>query len=389
MNARADSGSGPLRWNIITGEYPPHSGGVGDYTRLVARGLAEAGDEVRVWAPEAPGPSPLDPGVQLRRLPGHFGSRALALLHRELTRERQPYRLLVQYVPHMYGWNAMNVLFSGWLGWGCPVRPWVMFHEVAFPVAWRQPLRHNFLGLVHRWMARTVVGSAERIFLSVPWWMRLLGRRATAGQKAAWLPVPSNVPTEADAPAVAGVRARYAPAGGARLIGHFGTFPPLVAEPLRGALGALLARNSRRAALLIGPGGKAVAEQLGSGAAGLAGRVFATGPLPADGVAAHLAACDLLVQPFPDGASSRRGSLMAGIGLGLPVVTTHGPATEPVWAAEGLVASVPAGDAAALKDTAEGLLADGPARADLARRARAGYDAHFSLRHTLAALRQT
>jgi len=40
------------RWAILTGEYPPQPGGVSDYTRLVAEGLAVGGDEVHVWAPE-------------------------------------------------------------------------------------------------------------------------------------------------------------------------------------------------------------------------------------------------------------------------------------------------------------------------------------------------
>ncbi len=41
----------PIDWQIVTGEYPPQPGGVSDYTRLVARGLAGAGDRVEVWAP--------------------------------------------------------------------------------------------------------------------------------------------------------------------------------------------------------------------------------------------------------------------------------------------------------------------------------------------------
>jgi hypothetical protein len=38
-----------LTWAILTGEYPPQAGGVSDYTRLVARGLAECGDRVHDW----------------------------------------------------------------------------------------------------------------------------------------------------------------------------------------------------------------------------------------------------------------------------------------------------------------------------------------------------
>ena len=43
------------RWHLLTPEYPPACGGVGDYTALVAAALAEAGDEVHVWYPAPPG----------------------------------------------------------------------------------------------------------------------------------------------------------------------------------------------------------------------------------------------------------------------------------------------------------------------------------------------
>src|SRR5258706_15654719 len=76
------------RWVLITGEYPPEPGGVSDYSRLVARGLAAAGDEVHVWAPAAsqslPGPS--EPGVAVHRLPGKFRRRGLENLDPSLNR---------------------------------------------------------------------------------------------------------------------------------------------------------------------------------------------------------------------------------------------------------------------------------------------------------------
>ena len=51
------------RWVILTGEYPPQSGGVSDYTRLVVEGLAAVGDEVAVYAPpQGIGPDSAPPG---------------------------------------------------------------------------------------------------------------------------------------------------------------------------------------------------------------------------------------------------------------------------------------------------------------------------------------
>src|SRR5258708_5169355 len=199
------------RWVILTGEYPPQLGGVSDYTRLLARGLAHAGDGVCVWAPPTVGPILADAGVEVRRLPDRYGPQALYCLDAALRREPRNFRLLIQYVPHMYGWKAMNVPFCAWLRWGCPVRPWVMFHEVAYPVAAGQRLRHNLLGVVNRWMANTVARAAEKIFVAVPSWSRLLRRIAPQHNPAVWLPVPSNVPTTADPAPEAAVRPRLGP----------------------------------------------------------------------------------------------------------------------------------------------------------------------------------
>ena len=38
-------------WHIIAPEYPPNTGGVGDYSKQLAINLRSAGDEVHVWCP--------------------------------------------------------------------------------------------------------------------------------------------------------------------------------------------------------------------------------------------------------------------------------------------------------------------------------------------------
>ena len=50
-------------WHVITGEYPPQRGGIGDYTELLAAGLAAEGHAVSVWCPECEGESPRREGV--------------------------------------------------------------------------------------------------------------------------------------------------------------------------------------------------------------------------------------------------------------------------------------------------------------------------------------
>jgi len=93
----------PKTWAIVTGEYPPQRGGVADYTRLVARGLAAAGDQVHVWTSPCAAKTPEDPGIRVHRLPDRFGLRGLLRLDTQLRRFLNPDRVLVQYVPHAFG----------------------------------------------------------------------------------------------------------------------------------------------------------------------------------------------------------------------------------------------------------------------------------------------
>jgi glycosyltransferase involved in cell wall biosynthesis len=57
---------------------------------------------------------------------------------------------------------------------------------------------------------------------------------------------------------------------------------------------------------------------------GLADLVATTGRLPPAELSAALLACDVIALPYRDGASLRRGTLMAAIAHGLPIVSTRG-----------------------------------------------------------------
>jgi len=147
-----------VNWHIITGEYPPQHGGVSDYTRQIARGLADLGDAVHVWAPPVDGanPSPAgDRGVTIHRLPNRFGLSGLRYLTREIDRLPGPKRFLVQYVPHAFGWKAANLPFCFWIRSRRRESIWVMFHEVAYPFDRDQTPLRNALAVLNRMMATT------------------------------------------------------------------------------------------------------------------------------------------------------------------------------------------------------------------------------------------
>jgi glycosyltransferase involved in cell wall biosynthesis len=371
-------------WHVLTGEYPPQLGGVSDYTRLVGQGLAAAGDRVTVWCPPCADAGESDGPVRVRRLPDHFGPRSLAVLGRGLPARERAARLLVQYVPHAYGFKAMNVPFCWWLLRQRRLPAWVMFHEVAFPLQWGQPPAHSVVGLVTHLMAWLVRRSAARCFVSAPAWAGRLGRIAPGGAPVEWLPVPSTLPDEVSAKDVAAARARLG-AGGA-VVGHFGTFGGAIASLLWEALPPLLRPDGRRV-LLVGRRSDEFARRFGQAHPSLAGRLTATGGLSPHDAAAHLAACDVLLQPYPDGATARRTSLMAGLALGKAVVTTAGPLTEPLWVESGAVLHAPPGDPGDLVRRVEDVLNDAALCDCLGRKARALYRERFSLPSVIATLR--
>ncbi|MEO7649705.1 MAG: glycosyltransferase [Bryobacteraceae bacterium] len=361
-----------MRWALITGEYPPQFGGVSDHTASLAQRLADAGDEVHVWA------------VGSRKPAADVVGRAAVTVHctgqSGLDRGLDatvPERILVQYVPHAFGWKAMNVPFCRLIARRREHLS-ILFHEVAFPREASQPLRHRLLAAVNRVMARTLIDAADRVYISTPAWQPRLDRIAGRHVPAVWLPTPSNLPTAVRAGDAAALRKRLDATGEARLIGHFGTFGSLLMPLLESIFVSLLASDPRVKIILTGRG----SAEFAAGRSGF----HASGGVPAGEAALYLAACDLIVQPYPDGVTSRRGSIMASLALGLPVITNRGPATEPVWEES---------EAVALAHTAEEfgaractLLADATARAALARRGASLYQDRFAIEHTIRALRQ-
>jgi glycosyltransferase involved in cell wall biosynthesis len=375
-----------LAWHLITGEYPPQNGGVSDYTRILARELAGAGDRVEVWAPFSSAPDSNEEGVAVHRLPGRFGPRALVALDAALSRNHG--RILVQYVPHGFGFKAMNFPFVFWLyARRRRLDISVMFHEVAFPMGWSRPLRHNLLGASHRVMAATLARSARRVFVATDSWERQLHRWLPQECPIVCLPVVSNVPVIDDREAIAGVRRRYQ-AGARPIIGHFGTCSGGIAALLDEVVPSILDQVSGASMLLIGRGGAGYHDRLLGRCPRFEDRLHAVGGLSERDASVHISACDLMLQPYPDGITTRRGSAMAPLSHGVAVATTAGHLTESLWAASESVAISPVSEPATLASIAAGLLNDEAARLRFGMAGRKLYEDRFHIRHTIEALRR-
>lgn len=387
-------------WHIITSEYPPQTGGVSDYTQLVAQGLAEAGDEVHVWCPSAaaiPGNAIVAAagrgdaaGVSVHRELGRFTPADLRRAGNLLDQFPAPRRLLVQWVPHGYGFRSMNLPFCLWL-WYRAIRRHdvveVMVHEPYLTFgegSWKQ----NGVAMVHRLMTMVLLNAARRVWMSIPAWEARLRPYALGRELPfCWLPVASNIAVVNDPDGVKAIRARYLATAG-QLVGHFGAYDVNGKELLLQSVLPLLRDNKGCSMLLLGHGSEVMRDELIQRQPELSDRLHGTGTLAAGDLSLHLSACDLLLEPYIDGVSSRRTSVMVGLVHGVPIVTTSGRLTEPLWAASDAVALVPAGDIAALVKTTEQLLSDTSSRRRMSAAARELYAARFDLKRTILTLRE-
>ncbi len=375
-------------WTILTCEYPPLCGGVGDYTAQVAAALAAAGDEVTVFTPSRSSAPVSHPGVTVVVLPDTYGAASRRVVDRWLHDRNTT--VLVEYVPTAFGLKGANLPWCRWLRDrsrqpGAVTR--VMFHEPYFQYGW-QPLHQTPLSILQRQMARILLSVGDTTYLSTESWRSQLSGYAPDGDKRPFvtLPIPSTIPGTGRAAAAEKRRSLLASPSDL-LVGHFGTYGTHVAPMLEPALAALLARRPDSSAVCTGDGSDRFVESMIANAPALRGRVVGTGRLPPGDVAEVIAACDLMLQPYPDGVTTRRTSVMAALINGRPVVTTTGHLTESVWQETGAVVTTRANDRAAYVDAVLALLADPQRRDGLASRGAQTYADRFALERTIKTLR--
>jgi hypothetical protein len=234
-------------------------------------------------------------------------------------------------------------------------------------------------------MTAMLLRAAHRVWLSTPSWERRLRPYALGRSvEMRWLPVPGCEVSDA---IVGGHRPLPGVAADRLVVGHVGSYGTHVAPLLEERLAGVMDGPTRPSALLLGRGGDEFARGLVARHPTWAGRVHAPGVLPQAGLAEHVAACDVLLQPYPDGITTRRTSAMAGLSQGRAVVTTAGALTEPLWRQLGAVELVPVDDVVGFVRAANALLADAARRDQLGIVARAAYDATFSVGRLVSTLR--
>jgi len=109
--------------------------------------------------------------------------------------------------------------------------------------------------------------------------------------------------------------------------GHLGIGDALVEKQLRQLAPGLLRARMMSASCGLASAANSFAQELQKECPDIGARVFSSeslgsGTLTADEISAHINACDLMVQPYVDGISTRRTAAMAALANGRALLTT-------------------------------------------------------------------
>jgi hypothetical protein len=317
-----------MRLALLCGRFPPALDGIGDYSWCLSRALASQGHNISVFTSHGPKLTP-GPGVTIIPCfdPNHPAT--LKTLPDMLKVEIAFDWLIVQYNPFSFGPCGFNPwLIPALVRARRSTRLAVMFHETCVPL---HPLKFTAMFLWQYPQLVALCFAANRVFVSTERWTREL-RRCNPKIVPHHLPVGSNLPfcalTKEEA------RARLHLPTDAVLLGIFGSaHESKMLDWVGSAARAVYHRFPRTSILYVGQDGQPVREACA--------RVpfLDKGPLPPAEAALGIRAMDLLLAPFMDGISTRRGSAMSALQHGVPLCSTISKWSDSVfwdWRGPGL-----------------------------------------------------
>ncbi len=310
-----------MRILFVTGEFPPMQGGVGDCTHELARALAACGVEAHVLTNAAASPSTCSGAIRVHPLVRRWDWGAIPTIG-AIIRDTRPDIVHIQYQTAAFGMNPAVNLAPRLLR----RTPFVTtFHDIKVPYLFPKA------GPARQWITAELARASAAVVATNSEDYRALAQQVDG--RASLIPIGSNI---APAPPAGyereAWRSRLGVQPGSLLLSYFGFLNDskggetlvraleLLPEARLLMIGGRVGASDPTNAAYLGRVQELVAEL------GLDARVIWTDFAPPQEVSANLLASDICVLPYRDGASFRRGSFMAALAHGLPIVTTMLPA---------------------------------------------------------------
>lgn len=335
-----------MRIGLVTGEYPPMEGGVGAFTRELALALADLNHEVFVFTRSIVRGS-MDQGINLAAIAGkQWGWKTIGQIRSWAEHEKLDI-LNLQFQTAAYDMHpSIHWVPRALTQAGLPTV--TTFHDLRAPYLFPKagPLRAWSVRQLARWSSGVIATDhADEATLRDRWHVK----------HVRWIPIGSNVkPIAVDGAKRIEVRSRLGLRPEQLLISYFGFLNETKgALTLVDALDLLVQSGIDAHIVMIGGRagasdptnfdyGQRVDQQIEG--LGLQNRVSWSGFVDDAAVSSYFYASDITALPYSDGASLRRGTLMAALAHGRAIVTTSPAAPE----LAGVVETVSPGNSSAL-----------------------------------------
>ncbi|MCB9422186.1 MAG: glycosyltransferase family 4 protein [Ardenticatenaceae bacterium] len=365
-----------MRIGLVTGEFPPMEGGVGAFTQELAKALANIGHEIHIITDRRARPFTGEKRVRdllepiqldfanLHPIVRHWRWSSVASIVDVVLRYELDV-VNIQYQAAAYDMRSPAVNLLPWRLKGV-VKTAVTFHDLRVPYLF--PKAGRLRETAVQFMARQAHGV---VVTNLADYQQLT---ASIQSPVRQIPIGSNIitytPTQAE---INQVRRDFGLADSDRLLGYFGFL-----NESKGAdtlLQALARLDERHHLVFIGgqtgssdPDNNQIflasLQQLVADL-GLQDRVHWTGFVPDQQVSVYLHAADVMVMPYRDGVSLRRGTLMAVLAHGRSLITTTPTIPTPELAHGKNVWLVPVDEPTSLAEAVQTILDDDSLRRQL------------------------
>lgn len=304
-----------MRIALFCPAYPPsdRQGGIEEYAQHLARSLSARGIEVTVIAGDGYHGNGRDGSVHVVRFPGRWGRRWAVRVADEL-RSRCVDLVNLQYSPAMF----VDPIELGWATLASRFPAVVSCHTL-----WGGPIHNYFAAWRLLRASHAVVATNSEVLY--------LLRRYLPGllKKTVYIPIGPNILPHDGIDVHEEAARRYHVSSHTCRLAYFGmAYPGKGLETLLGVGSHLKKANAFDFRLLLIGGGISDVDSYRAevlrrvSELDLTGEISWTGRIPSHHVSSLLALSDIVILPYEAGASDRRGSLMAALAHGKPIVTT-------------------------------------------------------------------
>lgn len=308
--------------DLVVQGLPPVHDAIGEYTACLARELSQS-LEIRVLTSRDQSVEPLQNAVIDSCFSLQDSRRFDGLLRSLIKTDADA--VVLQYNPFAWGsrgWapDLVNAIRSFKAARPDVVLA-VMFHETFMM---NPGFRSWLMRLYQRRQFENLCSASDISFFSTELWTQQC-RKAHPDLNAFHLPVGANLPVSTHDHSA--TRQQWQIQQNDFVCGVFGGAHPSRMLPwIERAIEQIAQRcHPKQQVVLLHVGGEPIHWTVPNV------HVVSTGRLPAKEATDAVAIMDLMINPFSDGISTRRGSAMAALQNGVPVLTTRGHATDSLW----------------------------------------------------------